>query len=53
MPAVCIECGAAEAAIQGYCEPCADEIARLDHEDHVNGNWERRTLEDEMYVWDR
>jgi hypothetical protein len=39
--------------ISGYCQPCADGIATADHEDHVNGNWERRTIEDEMYVWTR
>lgn len=39
--------------IEGYCKPCATTLAALDHEDHVNGNWDRRTIEDEMYVWAR
>lgn len=25
--------------------------AALDHQDHLNGNWEQRTIEDERYVW--
>lgn len=29
------------------CAPCADEAAALDHADYVNGNWDRRDIEDE------
>lgn len=37
--------------LHGYCPPCADALAKADHEEHANGNWERRTIEDERYVW--
>jgi hypothetical protein len=39
--------------VAGYCKPCATVLADLHHQDYVNGNWERRTLEDEAFVWDR
>lgn len=39
--------------ISGYCAPCADALATANHQEYVNGNWERRTLEDEFYIWDR
>jgi hypothetical protein len=41
----------AQGYLSGYCPPCADEIANGDHGEYVNGNWERRNLEDERYVW--
>lgn len=28
-----------------------DHYAALDHQDYVNGNWERRNMEDERWVW--
>lgn len=37
--------------LHGYCPPCAQQVADADHQEHVNGNWERRTIEDERWVW--
>jgi hypothetical protein len=50
-----VECGEVPATgpIHGYCRGCADEVAARDHEEYRNGNWARRDMEDEQYVWDR
>jgi hypothetical protein len=35
------------------CPKCADDAAAADHADYVNGNWDRRDIEDEfgMGAW--
>ena len=50
-----VTCGEIEAEepVTGYCGPCAAQLAQLDHEMYRNGSWERRTIEDETYIWDR
>lgn len=39
--------------VDGYCKPCATLLNELDQDDRRNGNWERRTIEDETYIWAR